>query len=114
MDIETTILEIIEGLINSVLIDVEHTEPTFSDNDAEIDCLISKTKELSIVEDIEEVQNVEDIQEVQEVQEVQKLPVSPNKKLFEIISLNSYVKNCLSNKEKDINSLSYLIKQLLS
>jgi hypothetical protein len=34
--------------------------------------------------------------------------------LTEIITNNSYVKNCTSNKEKDINSLSYLICRELS
>ena len=105
MNIDTPISQIIDELINSVLINVEDTEPILQENDIDIDCLIEQTNKLSIFEEV---------QEIQEVQEVKKLPVSPNKKLFEIISSNSYVKNCLSNKEKDINSLSYLIKQLMS
>ena len=35
-------------------------------------------------------------------------------KFFSIIDNNSYVKNCFSNKNKDINSISYLIKRDLS
>ncbi len=39
---------------------------------------------------------------------------SDKNKFFSIIDNNSYVKNCVSNKNKDINSISYLIKRQLS
>lgn len=54
------------------------------------------------------------IEEENEEKEVENDFVSDMLELKEIIDNNNYIKNCISNKNKDYNSLSYLINRDLS
>lgn len=97
-EILTIVQDILDELLTNLLINEKNQEKKENliiiDNDnVDIDDLIEKTNNLSIVE---------------------KINTSPNKKLASIIASNKYVQNCSVNNKKDFHSLSFLIDQDLS